>query len=64
MMRTRSGAASRLSCRTDLREAALGASSAVAAPFFHDAYVAATLTLGTVDHWVPANDTLTALCND
>ena len=64
-MHTRSGTESRLSRRTVLRAAALGASSAIAAPFVHDSYAAGTLTLGTVDHWVPgANNALTALCNE
>jgi ABC-type glycerol-3-phosphate transport system substrate-binding protein len=64
-MHSRLGTESRLSRRTVLRAAALGASSAIAAPFVHDSYAAGTLTLGTVDHWVPgANNVLTALCNE
>jgi spermidine/putrescine-binding protein len=64
-MHSRLGTESRLSRRTVLRAAALGALSAIAAPFVRDSYAAGTLTLGTVDHWVPdANNALTALCNE
>ena len=64
-MHSRWGTKSRLSRRTVLQAAALGASTAIAAPFVRDSYAAGTLTLGTVDHWVPgANNALTALCNE
>jgi hypothetical protein len=51
--------------RSVLKSAALGTVATVAAPYVKGTYAAVTLTLGTVDHWVPgANNALTALCNE
>ena len=54
-----------LTRRGVLKSAALGTVATVAAPYVKGTYAAGTLTLGTVDHWVPgANNVLTALCNE
>ena len=64
-MHSRLGTESRLSRRTVLRAAVLGASSAIAAPYVKDTYAAGTVSIGAGDHWIPdANGALTSLCNE
>ena len=51
--------------RSVLKSAALGTIATIVAPYVKGTYAAGTLTLGTVDHWVPgANNMLTALCGE
>jgi ABC-type glycerol-3-phosphate transport system substrate-binding protein len=56
---------SKLSRRRFIRNTAVAATAAVAAPYMRTSYSAGKLALGLWDHWVPgANDTMTAICKE